>query len=114
MRSLGILHPNSAPVPPDSVTTLVSTAANKVIKADYPSGAAFARVSAQVGCFINYESTKANVPGASMTASTKSTTHQEYLPAGGVREFQIPGSSTGFSVAVPSASGAITFAFWKK
>lgn len=113
MKSAGISDVLRSATPPDSVSTLYGSSAGKVVTADYPAGAQLMRVSAQVGAFVNYASTGANVAAASMSASTKSTTKQEFIGAGFDREFQIPGNSTGFSVAFTGA-GALTFGFWNK
>ena len=119
MRSYGTLHPtNDAPLPPDTVNTLL-IAGSSGQAMDWPSGssvgviARFSGVStagALLNFMVNLFSTKAAAP--SSAASTQGTTGFGHpVQSNGI--FQIPGDSTGFSVAALS-SGYIMVEMWKK
>lgn len=115
MRPISSLHPtDQIPVPPDTVNTILLTGGSSAQNMDYPSGAQIMRVTPMTTsggafhCFLNAFSTGANVPTTgSSTAS--SVSH----PVMSAMAFQIPGSSTGFSVAAIS-SGYVFVEFWRK
>lgn len=119
MRSYGTLHPTQdAALPPDSANTLL-IAGSSGQAMDWPSGSSvggivrFSGVStagALLNFMVNLMSTKAAAPSSG--ASTEGTTGYG-MHVQGTRLFQIPGDSTGFSVAALS-SGYVTAEVWKK
>lgn len=119
MRSIAVLHPTeSLPAPPDTVQTLL-IAGSSGQALDWPTGSsvgAIVRFSGQstAGALINFEvnlfSTKAAAPSSGN--STEGTTGFGHTVIG-QGAFQLPGASTGWSVASLS-SGYIKAEIWKK
>ena len=119
MRYIGTLHPTeSIPAPPDTVQTIL-VAGSSGQAMDWPSGSSaglIARFSAQstVGVVMPFElnlfSTKAAAP-SSGTSTEGSTGFGHTVVGQGT--FQVPGGSTGWSVAALS-SGYIKAELWKK
>lgn len=123
MRTINTLHPtDQIPSPPDTVQTLLiagssgqamdwNSAANAGV-----AGIGVARFTGMstlgvvLNFHVNLESTKCAAPSSG--ASTIGTTGFNH-PVLGQSAFQIPGGSTGFSVAALS-SGYIQVELWKK
>jgi hypothetical protein len=108
-----------APPPPDLVTTLL-IAASSGQSMDWPSGSTQdgrvvrltgqSTVGAAINFYVNLESTKAAAPSSgNSTLGTTGFVH----PVMGSGFFQVPGASTGFSVA-GLTSGYITVEYWKR
>lgn len=122
MISIGTLHPTDGlPKPPDTVQTLL-IAGSSGQAMDWNSAAAAGAGGINVARFtgistanamlifnVNLMSTKAAVPSSG--TSTQGTTGFNH-PVIGQGTFQIPGGSTGFSVAALS-SGYIQVELWK-
>lgn len=115
MRSASILHPTDGiPVPPDTVNTmLIASSSGQAM--DWPTGTQMARLSgmstagAAMNFFVNLYSTACAVPTTGSSVSSTGVVH----PVMGSASFQIPGASTGFSVAALS-SGYVMVECWKK
>lgn len=115
MRPSGILHPTDGiPLPPDTVSTLlIANSSGQAI--DWPAGVGIARLSGQttaggtLNFFANLYSTACAVPSTGSSASSSGVNH----PIMGSASFQVPGNSTGFSVASLS-SGYVMVECWKK
>lgn len=115
---------NDIPAPPDTVVTLLLTGGSSAQAADWPSTLAqlvrvtgLSTAGAAFTVFFNARSTHAAV-GASGTSVTTGTsvgstgnTYPIYL--GVPRAFQIPGGSTGWSVAAYT-SGLAIVEIWKR
>ena len=118
MRSLGIQHPQDfGPVPPDTVNTLL-IAGSSGQAMDWPAGSSqgglvrFSGVStagAQLNFMVNMYSTAVIAPASGSSVSSSGVSH----PVMGQADFQLPGNSTGFSVAALS-SGYVFAQIWKK
>lgn len=120
MRSIGIQHPQDfGPVPPDTVVTLL-IAGSSGQASDWPTGSTagclirasgVSTAGATLNFMLNLQSTHATAPasGSSVGTSAIGATH----PVMGRGEFQLPGNSTGFSVAALS-SGYVMLEMWKK
>ena len=119
MITIGALHPTDyVPKPADTIQTLL-IAGSSGQALDWPSGSsvgAIVRFSGQstAGALINFEvnlfSTKAAAPSSG--TSTEGTTGFGHTVIG-QGAFQLPGASTGWSVASLS-SGYIKAEIWKK
>lgn len=119
MRGISVLHPtDGVPVPPDTTQTLL-IAGSSGQAMDWPSGSsagtilrisAVSTVGVSLNFFANLESTKAAAPSSGQ--STQGTTGFGH-PVMGSGMFQIPGGSTGYSVAALT-SGYVISEFWKK
>lgn len=118
MRAYGALSPtDQIPLPPDTIQTLL-IAASSGQALDWPTDSQLARLSgvSTAGAVMNFwaslNSTRAAAPSSGL--STGSTAGD--LPSAaiqGSRVFQIPGGSTGYSVAALS-SGYVTIETWRK
>lgn len=115
MRAYGTLHPTDLiPTPPDTVNTLL-IAGSSGQAMDWPTGTQIARLSAvsTVGASLNFMvnmfSTACAAPASGSSASSTGTNH----PVMGSGTFQVPGGSTGFSVAALS-SGYVMVECWRK
>ena len=116
MRGISVMHPtDGVPVPPDTVATmLIASSSGQAM--DWPSGTQIARLTGQsttgadINFVVNLSSTKAAAPSSGV--STEGTTGFGH-PVWGQDTFQIPGGSTGFSVAALS-SGYVMVECWKK
>lgn len=114
MRAIGIARPtDQIPQPPDTVATLLVEGSSGQAM-DWPTGADIVRFSgtstsgAAFNFRVNLTSTKAAAPSSGLsTAGTTGFGHN----VTGEGFFQIPGGSTGFSVAALS-SGYITAETW--
>lgn len=115
MRPIAVLHPtDGVPVPPDAVTILL-IAGSSGQAFDWQSGAQIARLSgmstagATLNFMANLQSTAAAAPSS---GSSGGSTGIGY-PVMGQSAYQIPGGSTGGSVAALS-SGYILIEQWRK
>ena len=117
MRNVGSLHPSEGvPLPPDTVQTLL-IAGSSGQALDWPSTlvdfvriTAVSTVGAQLNTFVNLTSTKAAAPSSG--TSTEGSTGFG-VPVLGQGMFQIPGASTGWSVAALS-SGYVMAEVWSR
>lgn len=128
MRSFGTMHPTAdAPIPADLTQTLL-IAGSSGQAMDWYSGSTSALTAASSGAVhmarfsgvstagaalnfvVNLSSTKAAAPSSGV--STDGTTGFG-TPVMGSAVFQIPGGSTGYSVAALS-SGYVTAELWRK
>jgi hypothetical protein len=130
MRQIGLLHPTDVAVtPPDTVLTMLIAASSGQASDWLSSGSTatanaavanvhLVRVSAQTtagaafSCFVNLQSTGAAVPSTGLQVGS-STVHPVIGDDTPGRIFQVPGNSTGFSVAALS-SGYVQFEMWHK
>jgi hypothetical protein len=118
MRSISMLHPNDGiPVPPDTVCTLL-IAGSSGQAMDWPSGSNIIRatgvttVGAALNFMVNLFSTQCAAPASGSSAATAASSGVNH-PVNGSGMFQVPGASTGFSVAALS-SGYIMIECWKR
>jgi hypothetical protein len=121
MRTIGTMHPTDAadvPIPSD-VQAKFALAAATAQAADWPSGVGIARVTGvttlggPLAFYFNDGSTKASsVADAAFTSGTSQSSGLSSYVVGS-REFQIPGTSTGFSLAAAS-SGVVSVECWRK
>ncbi len=123
MRTYGALNPiDQIETPADTVQTLLvagsvgqamdwvgATGGATEASAQLARFSGVSTVGAQLNFRVNLESTYCIAP-SSGTATGSTAAH---LTVMGTRVFQIPGASTGFSVAALS-SGYITVEIWKK
>jgi hypothetical protein len=115
MRAYGALHPtDQVPLPPDTVTTVLLTGGSSAQAFDMPTDAQMCRITPMTtagGAFIvfaNLTTTGAHVP-TSGTTTGSSVSH----PVSQASMFQIPGGSTGMSLAaITSGYGFVEF--WRK
>lgn len=115
MRGIGSLHPtDGVEVPPDTVQTYL-LAGGTAQAIDFSTGTQMLRLTglttanAQLNFFANLNSTGAAVPSTG-TSTSSSAINQPVL---GVRSFQIPGASTGYSL-IAQTSGYVIAECWKK
>jgi len=115
MRAYGVLHPTDlVPLPPDTVNTLL-IAGSSGQAMDWPANTQIARLSgvttagAALNFMANLFSTACSAPSSGSSASSSGVNH----PVMGSATFQIPGGSTGFSVAALT-SGYVMVECWRK
>jgi hypothetical protein len=113
MRPIGTLHPTEGvPLPPDTVYTLL-IAGSSGQAVDWPTNTQIVRLSgvttagAALNFVANLFSTAAAAPSSGLSTGTPSH------PVNGTLMFQIPGGSTGFSVAALS-SGYVFAECWHR
>lgn len=115
MRAAGMNTQDQIPVIPDTVATIVTTAASAVVAQDYPSGAHLMEINAgstrQI--YFNFSSTQAHIPAASISGTSSSSGVQAIVSGGKPLRFQIPDDSTGYSV-ISASTGIATVCFWRK
>lgn len=121
MRSIGIQHPQDfGPVPPDTVLTLL-IAGSSGQAMDWPSGSTagclvrasgVSTAGALLNFMLNLQSTHASAPASGSSVATTAI-GSNFPVVGGPGMFQLPGNSTGFSVAALS-SGYVMLEMWKK
>jgi len=126
-RASAKLHPTDAtPVPPSTVLTFLMTGGSSAQASDWYADTGSAAANAAAAgihlvritpvstaggaffCTANLFSTAATVPSSGVTVSTTSE-----VPVTTPREFQVPGGSTGFSLAAYT-SGIVMVECWKK
>ncbi|MEK9736779.1 MAG: hypothetical protein VW362_04575 [Candidatus Nanopelagicales bacterium] len=126
-RASGKLHPtDNVPVPPSTVITFLMTGGSSAQASPWYDDTGTAAATAKAAgvhlvrvtpvttaggvfsCNLNLMSTAATVPTSGVTIST--TSRSLVLAP---REFQVPGGSTGFSVACPT-SGNVIVECWRK
>lgn len=115
MRAYGARNPTDLiPAPPDTVNTLL-IAGSSGQAMDWPADTDIARLTgistagATINFMVNLFSTMAAIPSSGSSAASTGVNHTVM----GSGMFQIPGGSTGFSVAALS-SGYIGVECWKK
>lgn len=127
MRPYGVLHPTDlVPAPPDTVQTFLLTGGSSAQGIDWQTstgavanaGAAGVHIArftgmstagTQFNFMVNLFSTGAIVPTSGTSVSSSGVSHPVY----GQATFQIPGGSTGYSVAALS-SGNVVVEQWHK
>ena len=115
MRAVGVLHPTDGiPIPADTVNTLlIANSSGQAM--DWPTSTQIVRLTgwttagASMNFMANLYSTACSAPASGSSASSTGTNH----PVSGVGSFQVPGASTGFSVAALT-SGYIMVECWKR
>lgn len=134
MRTYGALNPlGTIPLPPDTVQTLLIAGSSGQAQ-DWPTASGglstvgsanekchlvmFTGIStagAALNFMVNLISTHAGVPssGTSVTTGTTAGSTGNNIPVNGEAIFQIPGWSTGWSVAALS-SGYVMAQIWRK
>ena len=129
MRASGLLHPTDmGPIAPDTVQTFLMTGGSSAQASDWVSTAGVAvanagaanvglvavtvltTAGAVAGAFVNLQSTGAAVAAAGTSIAS---TGVSVPVSGGPRYFQVPGGSTGFSIASHS-SGNILVEMYRK
>lgn len=119
MRYFGTLGVPSIPVLPDSVLSLLLTAATAQAF-DYPTGSDMLRITA--GCtapggaasvFFNPSSTAAVLPTTAGVITTATSGHNIPITPGDSRMFQRPRASTGFAL-ICGTSLSIAVEFWSR
>lgn len=134
MRSYGALNPiDGNPMPPDTVQTLLLTAASAqamdwagstvgstefqahLVRFTGMSSQLSSAVSSPFEFMVNLISTHVIVPtsGTSITTGTTAGSTGNSIPVLGCRTFQIPQFSTGFSV-MAIGSGYVLAEIWRK
>jgi hypothetical protein len=128
MRQIGMLHnTQGVPVPPDQVTTFIMTGGSSAQASDWISSGSTAAPNAQTagvhiiriigqttlsgpfGVFVNLMSTGAAIPASGTSVASSGVNHAVNVS----QMFQIPGGSTGYSIAAFS-SGYVTVEQWRK
>ena len=118
MRFWGTKQTPHTPVIPDVVLSLQMTVGTAQAF-DYPAGADLVRVTAgssvagQGVVFFNPSSTAAVLPTTGATATTATSGHNIPITPGDGRMYQIPGTSTGFSLVAPTSVQACV-EFWSR
>lgn len=119
MRPICTLHPtDQIPAPPDTVNTILLTGGSSAQAMDWPAGTQIARITpmttagAAFYVMANLGSTAAAVPSSGSTVGTTALPFVNH-PITGQMAFQIPGASTGFSVAAFTSGYAIVEC-WRK
>ena len=126
-RAISNLHPtDGVPVPPSTVITFLMTGGSSAQASDWPTDAGVAAANASAAgihvvritpvstagtaffCTANLFSTAASVPSSGVTVDSTSR-----VPILSPREFQVPGGSTGFSLAALT-SGNVMVECWRK
>ena len=122
LRGTGMLHPtDSIPVPADTITTFLLTGGSSAQAADFPTGAAggiirvtpFTTAGAGFLAHLCVGRTLAAVPAAGTTNSTAPSSGLSCNPIPFQMSLQVPGGSTGYSVAA-FTSGYVQVEYWRK
>jgi len=122
LRRYGAMNPtDQIGLPADTLTTFLLTGGSSAQAADMPSGAAgglaritsFTTAGAAFLAFACWESTRAAVAAAGTTNSSATSSGVTALPIQYQQLVQVPGGSTGFSVAA-FTSGYVQVEFWRK
>jgi hypothetical protein len=128
MRASGLLHPQDMyPVVPDTVQTFLMTGGSSAQASDWATSTgavanagtagvglvaitALTTAGASLGVFVNLMSTGAAVAAAGTSIASTGVS----VPViAGPKYYQVPGGSTGFSIASHS-SGNVMIEMWKK
>ena len=116
MRGIGTLHPTESPeIPADTISVLL-IAGSSGQALDFTTGCQIARFTgvstagAQLNFGVALQSTAAAAPSSGTSGGTTGAFCSMVM---GTRSFQIPGGSTGYSVAALS-SGYVICEQWKK
>ena len=121
LRPSGLMHPtDNIPVPADTIDTILLTGGSSAQKADYPTGAAgglmrvtpMTTAGAAFLVFLNASSSLASVPSSGSTNSSAASSGIS-TPVPFQMSFQVPGNSTGYSVAA-FTSCYCQIEYWKK
>lgn len=109
MRAYGSLNPKQdIPSPSDTFGSIIISSAGAVQASDWPTGAKRVAFSGEMNFYVNWASTKANIPTTFSSGTTVSSGMNELNP--GVRNISTD-LSTGYSIIAPT-SGVITAQFW--
>jgi hypothetical protein len=117
-RQTGLLHPTDwAPLAPDTVHTIITTAASSAYAVDLPTTQGstnptpkFVEIRSGAGGYITWGSTGAIYPSSNLTTSPSTQSLERFL-ANVPLVRQIPGGSTGYSFTVDS-SCIFNASFW--
>ena len=119
-RAVGALQPtDNIPLPADVMIHFLMTGGSSAQSADYPTGAQIMRItpySTAGGSFFGFlcpGSTSAAVASSGTTQSSAASSGLSSIPIPFQLSFQVPGGSTGFSIAAYT-SGVVSVEFWKK
>lgn len=116
MKTYGSMHPTDGgiPQPPDTVNTLL-IAGSSGQAMDWPAGTEMARFSgtSTAGASLNFQVNPYSTSCAAPSSGSVTSSTGAQMAVTGTREFQIPGNSTGYSVAALS-SGYIVVECWAK
>jgi hypothetical protein len=118
MRPVGVLHPTDGiPVPADTVNTLlIANSSGQAL--DWPTNTQIVRLSgwttagASLNFMVNMFSTQCAVPASGSSSATAASSGVN-IPVNAVGSFQVPGVSTGYSIASLSC-GYIMAECWRK
>lgn len=128
MRATGVMHPTDGPyVPPDTVTTLLLTGGSSAQAQDWLSSGSTALANASTGFIHIIKLTGMTTAGGAFAFNFQGFSTQAAVPSSGLffgstgigvpitqpTYFQIPGGSTGWSVAAWS-SGLVIMEQWRK
>lgn len=109
MRAYGSINPLfDTPNPSDTFGSIIISSALAVVAQDWPTGARRVAFSGEAPFYVNWASTKVNVPSTNSTGTTASSGGNELNP--GVRNVST-NLSTGYSVT-GRTSGVVTVQFW--
>lgn len=110
MRPFGSLNPTDLiPVPPDTVGVAEISSAGAVVAQGWPTNAHIVAFGSTQNFWADMGSTGVAIRAASSAGSTA-------IPSEILRDgtfYQIPGTSTGYSLTA-EAAGTITLSFWAK
>lgn len=111
MRSYGSINPNAdIPTPSDTFGSIIVSSAGAIVAQDWPAGAQRVAFSGEMNFWVNWLSTKANIPTTNSSGTTASSGANELNP--GVRNIST-NLSTGYSV-IAATSGLISAQFWRR
>lgn len=111
MRTYGSINPNAdIPNPSDTWGTIVISSAGAIVANDWPTGAQRVAFVGPINFWVNWASTKVNVPSTAQAGSTASSNMNELNP--GVRNMSTA-LSTGYSI-LGETSGVIQAQFWRR
>jgi len=120
MRGIGALHPTEGiTVPSDVVAVIAGSSAGAVMTNDYPSATSatgssrphIMLISAQVPIFFRDGSTAAAIPATNGTTPGSTAHGGAFISQSAM--YQVPGGSTGYSIAFPT-TGFVTIEFFRK
>jgi len=97
MRTLNSQNKQNTTGMADTMSTFV-LAAGTAQADDYPTGAKYMHISSDTKLFINYSSTGAIVPAASVSATTSSTGLSVVQNPGHEHIYEVASDSTGYSL----------------
>lgn len=114
MKTDGTMHPtDQVPVPPDTIGVAIGSSVGATTGWDWPAGAEMVTFAGSSGFYLNmYGNAAAHIPTTASSGNTGSSERNEFIPSSVTR--QIPGDSTGWSVAFQSSGTVVTVSLWGK